>query len=417
MGKVNRASILATVVLLGVATSYKVLTSDLTFSLFAFYSVTVSALVLARFGLAWKYKPADYPYWQPTVAVVVPAKNEEKVIRDVLHAWAQSDYPRDKFSVLVIDDGSTDDTWTEIQLAQRELGPRLRLESHRFQENRGKRRALAWGFRATKSEVIVASDSDSFPEPNALREIVRPLGDAKVAGVVGHVTVRNPRGFWAKIQAPWYHMAFRLVKSAESKFGSVICLSGCLAAYRRDTVMPLVDGWENQTFLSAPCTFGDDRSLTRLLLREGFETVYWKESRAETVVPNSFRSYWRQQLRWRKSWLRETWLLSTTSFRRSIGFALYFLAQTVAGVLGFVVLLRLLVYLPLTGHMPPFLYLAGLGLVGLVYFAYNGIEEGPQRSLSKYIFGYLLVQSLVLVWLTPIALLKIREPGWGSRGV
>ncbi len=105
MSKVSRASILATVVLLGVATSYKVLTSDLTFSLFAFYSLTVSALVLARFGLAWKYKPADYPYWQPTVAVVVPAKNEEKVIRDVLHAWAQSDYPRDKFSVLVIDDG------------------------------------------------------------------------------------------------------------------------------------------------------------------------------------------------------------------------------------------------------------------------------------------------------------------------
>ncbi len=71
----------------------------------------------------------------------------------------------------------------------------------------------------------------------------------------------------------------------------------------------------------------------------------------------------------------------------------------------------------MTGQAPPFLYFAGLGLVGLVYFAYNGIEERPQRSLVKYIFGYLLVQALVLVWVTPIVLVKIREPVWGSRGV
>ena len=79
---------------------------------------------------------------------------------------------------------------------------------------------------------------------------------------------------------------------------------GCFSAYRRDAVAPVLDAWLDQTFLGQPSTFGDDRSLTNFVLHR-WRVLYAPDAQAYTNVPEHLKQFLRQQLRWKKSWLRE----------------------------------------------------------------------------------------------------------------
>ncbi|HEX2063756.1 MAG TPA: glycosyltransferase, partial [Acidimicrobiales bacterium] len=174
-------------------------------------------------------------------------------------------------------------------------------------KNYGKRGAMAEGIRRARGEVLCFVDSDSYLEPGAVEAIVQPFADQRVGAVVGHADVRNRSVNWiTKMQQVRYYSAFRVIKGTESLLsGTVTCASGCCAAYRRTVVLPLLEAWEFQTFLGRPATFGDDRALTNRILT-GNRVVYQSEARSETVVPENLRTFFRQQLRWKKSWLRES---------------------------------------------------------------------------------------------------------------
>ena len=123
--------------------------------------------------------------------------------------------------------------------------------------------------------------------------------------MAGHTDVANlQHNVLTRMQAMQYYVAFRIYKSAEALFGSVMCCSGCFSAYRRDAVVPVLDAWLGQTFLGQPSTFGDDRSLTNFVLHR-WRVLYAPDARATTNVPEHLKQFLRQQLRWKKSWLRE----------------------------------------------------------------------------------------------------------------
>ena len=89
--------------------------------IFGVYSVTVSIYILSRFALAYIYKP-ELPTdndFEPTITFGVPTKNEEDVIRKTILSIAESDYPKSKFDIIAIDDGSSDDTLHEMRIAQK----------------------------------------------------------------------------------------------------------------------------------------------------------------------------------------------------------------------------------------------------------------------------------------------------------
>ena len=185
-----------------------------------------------------------------------------------------------------------------------------------FPENRGKRAAMAAGIRATAAETIVFVDSDSVVEPDALRLLVQPLADPRVGAVCGHADVLNVRETWlTRMQAVRYFVAFRVVKAAESVFNAVTCCSGCFSAYRREAIMPRLEWWEGQTFLGVESTFGDDRSLTNCVLRD-WRIVYEKNAVSHTIVPTTFRAFVKQQTRWKRSWTRESLMVSRFIWRK-----------------------------------------------------------------------------------------------------
>ena len=255
---------------------------------FASYSIAVLLYVLGRFVLAFLYRPTPDRGYRPRVSVIVPAFNEEEGILGTIESIVDSDYPWQLLEIVVVNDGSTDKTW-ERMCEAKERWPQVRAVD--LGANYGKRAAMAEGIRRSTGDILAFVDSDSYLRPDALAALVAPFDDKRVGGVVGHAEVRNRYDNWVtKMQQVRYYSAFRIIKGTESMLsGTVICASGCCAAYRRDVLAPFLDDWEFQTFLGRPATFGDDRALTNRVLQT-HRVVYQSTARAETVASISPRS-------------------------------------------------------------------------------------------------------------------------------
>ena len=376
------------------------------------YTIVIGCYVISRFVLAAFYRVAPDGGPLLSVAVVIPAYNEGVSVRRSIDACFAQDYPADKFQVICIDDGSTDDTWGHMLTARTHYGDRLRCVS--LVQNQGKRAAMAHGVRSTQSEIIVFVDSDSEPLPGGIQKIVRNFAKPKVGAVTGHTLARNAdENALTKMQASRYFLSFQLLKAAESVLSAVTCCSGSFSAYRREAVTPLLAKWEHQRFLGAECTYGDDRALTNMVIKSGWRSIYDSASVAKTDVPTAYGPFFRQQLRWKKSWLRESPLLLAHLWKsRPLAFP-FMLIATAVGLLSPLVLVSSLVIAPVMTGMLPLTYVAGVVLIAVAYGFFHRTLSNDRRWIWA-IFGtvFYLAFSGQIFW----ALAKVRDGKWGTRG-
>jgi hyaluronan synthase len=382
---------------------------------FGVYSVFVCLFILSRFLFSLFYHPAPEPEQplEPTVAVVMPAFNEEEAVANSIRSLLAVDYPREKLEIVVVNDGSTDHTLREIySVADRNRAVRV----IGFRENRGKRAAMAAGIRATRAAVVAFVDSDSSLERDSIRKIVRGFANPRVGAIAGHAEVQNAReSLITRMQAVRYFVAFRVCKAAESIFGCVTCCSGCFSAYRREAIAPVLERWENQRFLGRPATYGDDRSLTNYVLRN-WKVTYDELARSETIVPAHFRLFLRQQLRWKRSWTRESLIVSRFIWRKSPLASLWAYLGIALPLVAPVVAVRAVAWQPLVNDAgTPIVYLIGIYAMALVYGLYYGLKHGRYDTL--WIFGVMFVFFYLtfLLWQTYWAILTSRNSSWGTR--
>lgn len=236
----------------------------------------------------------------PTVTVVIPLFNEGPGIYRTLLSLLEQDYPADKLSVTVVDDCSTDDSHAWAEKAARVAPERIRVTKNPF--NMGKRRGIARAVRSATSELIVSVDSDVLVDRQAVSQLVRRFTGPEIAAVGGRVNVSNPNENWlTRMQTIKYHFGFTYLKSLERAFQSVLCLSGCLTAYRREVLLELEPILENRNVFGIPIKYGEDRFLTRQIVKAGHKTLCTMEAECWTVAPNTLSKYFAQQLRWRRS--------------------------------------------------------------------------------------------------------------------
>jgi hyaluronan synthase len=374
------------------------------------YSLLISFYILSRFFLSAFYRPPRDVGYRPTVSAVIACKNEEASIGRTIDCLYASDYPAELLEVIAVNDGSTDGTLEEMRRAQRRH-PGLRVID--FGRNLGKRHGMAAGARAARGEILVYVDSDSFVRRDTVKHLVQGFASRDVGAVCGHAHVQNAdRNFLTRMQEVRYYVAFRVVKAAESLFGAVACCSGCLAAYRRRYVMEILDTWLHQSFLGTPATFGDDRSLTNFMLRR-YRVIYSSKAACSTIVPESYRQFFKQQLRWKKSWVRETFLASRFMWRRHPMAAFFFYLGGIFPVISPIVAFNALVLPVFSADPVSLLYIYGAtlmsGLYGLYYL-------GRMRSrLWVYGVAFSFFYMFILVWQTYYALFTVRRNHWGTR--
>jgi cellulose synthase/poly-beta-1,6-N-acetylglucosamine synthase-like glycosyltransferase len=238
--------------------------------------------------------------YEPTVAVVVPMYNEGPGIYDTIVSLLGQEYPAHKLGVMVVDDCSTDDSHAWAQKAERLHPERVRVLRNR--QNVGKRRGIAHAVRELQAEIIVSVDSDVVVDKHAVRALVARFVSPRIAAVGGRVSVSNPHENWlTRMQTIKYHFGYFYLKNLERAFQSVLCLSGCLTAYRRHVLLELEPILEDRNILGVPIKYGEDRFLTRQIVKAGYLTVTTLDARCWTVAPNTVSKYFSQQLRWRRS--------------------------------------------------------------------------------------------------------------------
>jgi hyaluronan synthase len=377
-----------------------------------FYTLTVTTYVFSRFVFAAIYRPPRDAGLEPSVAIVVPSYNEGEAVARTIHSCLGLDYPPEKLELVVINDGSTDDTWEQM-LAAAALYPAGRVRCVDLGSNQGKRAAMAAGIRATSAEVLVFVDSDSMPAPRAVRKIVQGFANPKVGAISGLTHVRNAEAnLLTRMQAARYYISFQLLKAAESVVSAVSCCSGCFAAYRRSAVLEVLEQWEHQRFLGVECTYGDDRALTNMILRNGWKAIYDAEAEAWTDAPERYPKFFRQQLRWKKSWAREGPILATHLWRtRPLAFPAA-LAATLCGLLSPFVVVWNVVIQPLRIDLLPTFYLLCLYLMSISYaLMYRALRSDGLWKYGIAATFFYVSFSMQLIW----AILRIRDGKWGTR--
>ncbi|MGL4912347.1 MAG: glycosyltransferase [Romboutsia sp.] len=385
------------------------------------YSILTAVYLLSRylFGAFYKSVPIDKDY-TPGVSVIIPCFNEETWIQNTIISSLNQDYPLDKLEVIVVDDFSNDNSVNKIEEIIKKLKTECkeynveeRLKFIPLKENQGKRVALVEGVNIAKHELVTFVDSDSFLEPVAIRNLVQPFRDPKVGGVTGRTDVENSwTNYITKMQAVRYYVAFRIIKAAESIFDSVTCLSGPISCYRKDLIDKYKDAWLNQKFLGQPATFGDDRSMTNFILKHN-RTVYQDSAICTTIVPSGFKVFLKQQMRWKRSWLRESIRAGSFMWRKEPFQALSFYAGFIVPVVAPIVFIYNLIYVPLVYKVFPIVFILGILLMSLLMsFIYLWF-----RKSKIWIYGlwFCLFYEFILLWQMPIACVTFWKSTWGTR--
>ena len=376
---------------------------------------TVFLLFRTVLWLIYRPFPDAVPVDAPSLTVIIPAYNEGAMVKQAIHSVLSASYPREKLEVLVIDDGSKDDTWTYIKEAASEHP--LLVTAVRFPENKGKRAALGEGFRRARGEVVVTVDSDSVIEPHTLLAIAGPFRDPGVGAVAGKVVVFNrDQGIIPKMLKVRFILAFDMLRAVQSTYSTVYCCPGALSAYRSSAVRRVLSKWPNQTFLGVACTYGEDRSLTNFVLSEGFSAVYQRTARVHTIVPWTYEKLCKMYLRWDRSYIRETIHFAKVLWKRPLWPRMISLVDLFITNLRYPIAYLNLVLFAFLSLQQPATVLRLFCAIGLFSALNMACYLRSERSWD-FLYGilYAYFSFLALFWIFPYAFITVRAKSWMTR--
>ena len=239
----------------------------------------------------------------PPVTVLVPAFNEGVVIQSAIRSLLDLDYPA--YEILVIDDGSTDDTRARAaELEGRYGGVTVRVVG---KANAGKAAALNTGIALARHEFVLCMDGDSRLARETLRRAARHFSDQRVGAVAGNVKVVNRNGMWTRLQALEYIEGLNMARRAQGFLRAVNIIPGPVGVFRREALVG-VGGYDTDTY-------AEDADLTLKILTAGWQVTYEDGAIAYTEAPEHLLDLIKQRYRWTRGILqalrkRSGWLLA-----------------------------------------------------------------------------------------------------------
>ena len=352
--------------------------------------------------------------YEPTITVVVPLFNEGQSIYDTIKSLVRLKYPQDKLEITVVDDCSTDDSYAWACKAAREHGNVTVLKNP---HNMGKRKGINHAVRKSRSEIIVSVDSDVIVYPTALRELVARFTSPEVAAVGGRVHVSNPNDNWlSKLQTIKYYFGQEHLKNLERSLDSVMCLSGCLTAYRRTVLMELEPILEDRNLLGIAIKYGEDRFLTHQIVKHGYKTRMTMDAMCFTKAPTTLRGYFNQQLRWKRS--------NIVDYVVGIGHAWQLHPLLCLQYLSMLMLLLVYPFVIVTHVVShqffplAMFHVEVIALFGLIYHFSPSVRALPpwMRVHPISFLPMAVLMPVAYLLLTPLGLFTLDSSSWETRG-
>jgi biofilm PGA synthesis N-glycosyltransferase PgaC len=229
---------------------------------------------------------------RPFISIVIPAFNEGLVIEQALRSLLRIDYPN--YEILVIDDGSTDDTYERARgIARQEKKISIRVFA---KPNGGKSDALNFGIARSRGEFVLNMDGDTVLSSNALSTCIRHFDDQKIGAVAGNVKVYNRENLLTRMQALEYIEGLAMARKAQSYVRLCNVIPGPLGMFRKSALVQ-VGGYDHDTF-------AEDSDVTLKLLLMGWQTAYEPTAIAWVETPNKALDLIKQRYRWSRGVLQ-----------------------------------------------------------------------------------------------------------------
>jgi cellulose synthase/poly-beta-1,6-N-acetylglucosamine synthase-like glycosyltransferase/peptidoglycan/xylan/chitin deacetylase (PgdA/CDA1 family)/spore germination protein YaaH len=313
---------------------------------------------------------AASPGFNPRVAVLIPAFNEEKVIVRTVRSVLNSDYP--SLRIIVIDDGSSDNTFDVARQAYKTeiAAGRILLLS---KPNEGKAAALNFALDRMTEEFYVGIDADTVIAADAISKLIPHFEDPLVGAVAGNAKVGNRVNLWTRWQALEYITSQNFERRALDLFNVVTVVPGAIGAWRTGPVKA-AGGYPINTV-------AEDADLTMNLLEQKLKVVYEDRALAFTEAPIDARGLMRQRFRWSFGILQAVWKHRAAFVRNK--------------AMGYFALPNILIFQMLLPLVSPFIDL--MFLAGVVHYFvdryFHPLSASPADfvKLLIYFLGFMVI--------------------------
>ncbi|OYT41419.1 hypothetical protein B6U80_01380 [Candidatus Pacearchaeota archaeon ex4484_26] len=315
-----------------------------------------------------------------SVSFLIPAFNEQATISNTINSILSLNYPHKLLEIIVINDGSADKTGEIVKNIVKK-NKKVKLIN---KKNTGKADSLNVALKEAKGELIVVVDADSYPNKTAIKKMVPYFDDEKVAAVTSSILVKNNKNFFGSIQALEYSIIAWTRKLLDYVDG-VYVSPGPLSMYRKSALLE-VGGFDTKNMT-------EDIEMTWKLIYHKYKVKMCLAARSHTTVPQTFKQWWKQRVRWKIGGMQTIAKYKNTIFNSTYNmlglFILpYFVISIFLGLFG----LGIFFYIWITNLLSTFLYTKYAITAGVALLTVKDIYITP--SVLNY-FGV----ALFLLWL------------------
>lgn len=272
-------------------------------ALFVFSVIFIWLMLLYQFVLTlggfwlWKkegrlVKDPPSPDSLPMVSILIPARNEEKVIGALLSSLQELEYPHDKLEILIINDGSQDKTG-EIVSDKARFDTRIHLINIPPEKaGRGKGHALNTGLEHAVNDIIAVYDADNRPEKESLSRLCTALNsDPQLAAVTGKFRAYNRNKNWLTRMINLETLAFQwIIQAGRWQFMRIAFISGTNFVIRR-SLLQEIGKWDERSLV-------EDSELTFRIYEKGYKVRFLPAAVTWEQEPETLKTWLRQRTRW-----------------------------------------------------------------------------------------------------------------------
>jgi cellulose synthase/poly-beta-1,6-N-acetylglucosamine synthase-like glycosyltransferase len=228
----------------------------------------------------------------PSVSIIVPVWNEETTVLKTVFSLLKLNYPKDKLSILIVDDGSTDNTWKVIQRFKSNKQVKLLGK-----ENGGKHTALNFALEFVDTDLVGCLDADSFVHPEALNRIVAQFADPEMMAVTPSIKIFEPKGLLQLVQKAEYIFGIFLRK-VFSSLNAIYITPGPFSIFRTEVFRKI------GSYRHAHNT--EDMEMAMRMQKNNMKIGNVHNAFVYTVGPSNIKALYKQRLRWVYGFLRNS---------------------------------------------------------------------------------------------------------------
>lgn len=241
----------------------------------------------------------------PSVTIVVPCWNEENTVSKTIHSLLKLDYPKDKLKIMVVDDGSTDNTWLSVQKFKD--NPQIELYT---KQNGGKHTALNYAISKLDTDLIGCLDADSYVHKDSMKKIALYFEDKETMAVAPSIKLWQPKSVLQLLQKVEYGFGI-FTRKLYHYMNAIYITPGPFSIFRKE-VFEKLGGYRH-----AHNT--EDIEIALRMQKNGFKIAHAHDAIVYTVPPKTLPKLLKQRVRWSYGFIKNATDYKDMIFNKKYG--------------------------------------------------------------------------------------------------